>query len=501
MKPQPAPPKRPEPQPLLWPRTWRAGHTLLCALVGGGAMAASQWLGPGAWTIWLVPACIVALALRARRRELLGSWFVLTACASAPFLQLGWHGWAWVRYTSIMAADLFLMILIAWWLARRRGALGLVTGVAAGRAVLELAWGQTPFGDLFAWGLYRIDSLALAQVVNFFGISALSAVICFVSAALAVLVFETERPGALRTLGVAVALTTLELAIGWGRLQRPITETVRVAAVSDLEASPERLATLTEAAAGEQAKVVVWPEASLTLTDSNGPELERFLDDLANENKIWLVVGVRREETGEALSVVASPRGNCDLVNAYRQQHPSPFGERRHVGDEPPAVVEAQFGGLSTISGYDLLFPDPALSASLSGATVLAVPTWGLPHPARHQAALVRARALENSLIVVRASRRGWSGVADPLGRSAASLIVEREPGLALVADVPLARAGTLLGDARTAFPYLMLLGLVILMRPSRPNRDLALTQTLYRSSWRGPLPPEVDPPAEAERV
>ncbi len=447
-------------------------------------MAASQWLGPNAWPIWLVPGCIIVLALRARRRELLAAWLLLACGASTPLLAMGWHGWAWAGYTVAMTLDLLVMILLARWLALRRGALGLVAGFAAVRAVVELAWAQTPFGELFGWGLYRLDSLALAQVINFLGVSALSSIICFMSASVATMITDPERPGALRTLAIAVGLLVLELAVGLGRMERPSSETLRVAAVTDVDGDLARLVELTEAAAGELARVVVWPEGSLTLTATNAGEIHRLLSSLANENNIWLVVGVHREASGESLAVTTTPLGTCDLATAYTQRHASPFAAPIRTGDEPPLVFETMFGGLSAICGYDLVFPEPALSASIDGATVLAVPTYGLPHPARHQAALLRARALENSLIVIRASRHGWCGVADPLGRLAAGQIIAREPHLALVADVPLERAGSLLGDARLAFPWLMFAAFLTVAPRRRPQGNW-LTRFPYAASYR----------------
>ena len=469
---------------LPWPRQWSAKHAACCAGVGGLAMAASQWLGPSAWPIWLVPGCIVVLALRARRRELLLAWLLLAAGASIPLLAMGWHGWAWAGYTCAMALDLLIMILFARWLALRRGALGLVAGFAAVRVVVELGWAQTAYGELFSWGLYRLDSLALAQIINFLGISALSSVICLISASIAIMITEPERPGALRTLAIVVSLTVLELAVGVGRIERPSSEMLRVAAVSDVDGTPAQLVELTEAAANGLARVVVWPQGSLTLTADNADEIKSLLSSVANENNIWLVAGVDDTVHHQALAVTASPLGTCDLETAYRQQHGSPFTNAPPPvpGTDPPQVWQAIFGGVSAICGYDLVFPEPALAASIDGATVLAVPTLGLPHPARHQAALLRARALENSLIVVRASRRGWCGVADPLGRLGAGEVVEREPHLALVVEVPLERAGSLLGDARLAFPWLMAAAF-LLVAPRR--RRSTLTHRPYASSYR----------------
>lgn len=383
-----------------------------------------------------------------------------------------------------MSLDLLIMTLLARWLALRRGALGLVAGFAAIRAVVELAWAHTRFGELFGWGLYRIDSLALAQVINFLGISALSSVICFVSASVAVMITEPERPGALRTLAIAVSLLVLELAVGMGRMERPASETLRVAAVGEAANNTAKLVERTEAAAGELARVVVWPDASLTLTDDNTDEALQLLSSVANENNIWLVAGVRIESTGEALAVTATPLGTCNLATAYRQQHASPFTKPITTGEEPPLVYEALFGGLSAICGYDLVFPEPALSASIDGATVLAVPTYGLPHPARHQKALLRARALENSLIVIRASRHGWYGMADPLGRLPVEAVVGRDDDMALVADVPLERAGSLLGDARLAFPWFMFAAFLA-VAPRRKPRDTRLTRAPYTASFR----------------
>lgn len=173
-------------------------------------------------------------------------------------------------------------------------------------------------------------------------------------------------------------------------------------------------------AAGQGAKLVVFPECALTgygLPDRAaalavaepipGPATAALADD-CDRLGVWAVVGLL-ERDGDRVFNAAALVGPGGRVTGYRKVHLPCVGVDRFVdpGDRPFAVHD--LGGLRVGLGicFDLSFPEAARVLTLLGADLIVLPTnWAAP--AVKMATLVtRVRALENRVYVLACNRVG----------------------------------------------------------------------------------------------
>ncbi len=445
------------PQALAW--------SLLAAL----ALLSCQLLVCAGTPIWLVPGLIVLLAARCTRAQLQVAWLLLTLGAALPLAAHHADARLWALEICGVALDLGLMLAVTRRLTARGSALVVALGVGCLRVVIELLWSLTPLGELQIWGVCRLDAAVLSQLMNLGGASALSFLICVVSAAVAIVVGNAERRGALRMLALAWSLLALAYALELDRIGRGSSERLRVGAVAAQHNDLRQLVLLTQQAADEGCQLVVWPQRSVALA-ADREELAQRLASLARECGIWLAAGAGDPAGGGDLVLVCTPHGHHDLERAYRGRHALPFAGGQPGRDLPDALA-TRFGGLGAILGYDAMFAAPARAASVGGATVLALPTADQPRTARRHLALARVRALENGLVVVRSTTNGLRAVIDPFGRVVADSTAATQPDDVLVADVPVVREGTLLAGARRRFPITAALLLLILLAAPPTNR------------------------------
>ncbi|MBK1786241.1 carbon-nitrogen hydrolase family protein [Prauserella cavernicola] len=215
-------------------------------------------------------------------------------------------------------------------------------------------------------------------------------------------------------------------------------------------------------AAGEGARVVVFPEAAMARFGVKlGPIAEaldgpwaRAVSELAREHDVLVVAGMftpdgERVRNTLLLTGLGVHRG-YDKIHLY-----DAFGFRESdtvAGGDDLVTVDVDGVTLGVATCYDVRFPAlfQALAESGAGAVVLPA-SWGAGEGKREQwELLVRARALDSGTWVLACGQAdpkaagvdvnpkaptgiGYSTVADPFGRVHAQL--GAEPGL-LVADV-----------------------------------------------------------------
>jgi predicted amidohydrolase len=151
-----------------------------------------------------------------------------------------------------------------------------------------------------------------------------------------------------------------------------------------------------------------------------------------------IVFGLAVKEKVESIlynaAVMVGPDG--DLIGEYRKTHLR--GEERMAfrpGFRYP-VLEAAFGPVGLMVGWDLAFPEVARSLALDGAEVICLcASWELPFTEQWRA-LVIARAFENSVFVAAANRigqepsytfAGQSGIVGPGAEILGSMDQESE--------------------------------------------------------------------------
>lgn len=185
----------------------------------------------------------------------------------------------------------------------------------------------------------------------------------------------------------------------------------------------------------------------------------RWLQDLARSSGLWLVAGtlpIREPSSGKlwARSYVLDAHGN--IAAAYDKIHlfdvtvpDAGQGEEYRESDQfqagnTPVVVDTPIGRLGLSICFDLRFPELYRQLVEAGATVISVPAAFTEVTGQaHWACLLRARAIENQVVILAAGqvgahangRRTWghSMIVDAWGQILAS--ADETPDTAITAQ------------------------------------------------------------------
>ena len=208
----------------------------------------------------------------------------------------------------------------------------------------------------------------------------------------------------------------------------------------------DRHLALSERAASEGAKLVVWPESSVPYYYDDTPEIAEKLRAHASRLGIHLLFGnddhesvpPRRTFVGAKM---LDPDG--ELTLRYHKIRLVPFGEYvplkplltlggrvaakvvQQVADFSPGTtpMTGPFEGhtLSTTICYEAIFADLSRQFSLAGSELLVNITndgwYGRTSAPYQHFAMARMRAIENGRYLVRAANTGVTAVVDPAGR------------------------------------------------------------------------------------
>jgi len=186
----------------------------------------------------------------------------------------------------------------------------------------------------------------------------------------------------------------------------------------DLEANVRMFESGFAAAVAEGARLVVFPEASLTgyvfhdkesarsaAIRADGPELASVAEACRMAGA-WTVVGAI-ERDSDLLRNSLFLVGPDGPVGRYRKLHTLCLGVDRFTtpGTEPPPVFETPVGRLGLNICYDGTFPETARALKLAGAQLILLPTnWPNLRLKREQ---VQIRAYENHVNYLAVSRVG----------------------------------------------------------------------------------------------
>lgn len=456
----------------------------------GALLAAATSPLPLGWLALVALAPLIRTAIAGDLRQAARAGF---ACGlvffGAGFLWVPWNVggvfWpAWVLGVPALAAPVAALAAAVAAIRRRFGVAAACAIVPALWALLELVRALGPFGI----GWLRLGH-ALApwpvwiQLASLGGVGLVSAWAAALGASLAY-ASETRRAGAL-----AVPLALFAIGTGWGAAQlafapAPISAPIRVAAIqpavpasqrfvaSQFQSNLARLLALSEAALADAPDLVVWPEGAFE--QSVGAAGAPFLGSVASTLGVPLVSGARRVAAGDVSrrwnsALLATPDGDTRV--AADKQRPLPIHERApdtvfaaalaRLGAwpgrvragapaEPVSVVTPGGAGLrvGAVVCIDAVFPEIARGLRARGAELLvhiANEAESGRWSARQHALLVRLRAVETRLPLVRVANDGPSAWIDAYGREIAR--VERGAAAATVA----------LGGPGPAPPYVRL--------------------------------------------
>nr|HID59819.1 carbon-nitrogen hydrolase family protein [Desulfobacterales bacterium] len=212
--------------------------------------------------------------------------------------------------------------------------------------------------------------------------------------------------------------------------------------IQDKKTNLESMVSLSYEAAGEGARLVVFPECALTgiVLDSveevrsmaepiPGPATDEMMK-VCKDLGIYVIFGLIEEDNGRYFNsaVLTGPNGQ---IGKYRKIHLPGMGVDRFVehGDIPFPIYDTELGRIGILICYDGSFPESAGVLNLKGADLIVLITnWprGAERCSKYQ---VNTRAMDNHLFYAAINRVGlerdffffgMSKVADVWGKTLA---------------------------------------------------------------------------------
>lgn len=432
-------------------------------------------------------ASLVALTLAVVLIALGESAFLALPALVYPVLRRG-NGWD--------VATLSGLYLLGEALQERAGALGFPWGRLG-----AIPWRWTTF----------------LQSSSLLGTLLLSLVILLINGLLAraLVLGATSRRG-LAQAGLAALLLGGNLLFGAGRLALPTPPGDRLtvglvqgnlASLSKWEATLEdtaqRYLRLSEQAADEGARLILWPETAMPSSLLDDPSLLERLREFTRRRGVTLITGAfYQDPTGREYNALFSiwPNGQVEGPSCKGMLVPMgefiPFGKALQqffpelnpgLTAGAPTVLATPYGQVGGLICYESIFPTVARDLTKEGAVLLAVASndsWFGASPAlwQHLGHGV-LRAAESGRALVRAGNTGISALIDGRGR-----LVDQAPAhvpAVLTAELAVAARPTLyglVGDVILLPPLVLwVLGLwrsLAIWRPwhaKKPERDAPL--------------------------
>lgn len=380
---------------------------------------------------------------------------------------------------SIPAAATIWLLLLTWkWVTNR---LGRVWGLYAYVALFTLGdWFALAFSYSGAWPTLantQLDNLPLLEMASVGGLSLIGALMSLVAGAI-YLWIDSPHPGR-HWCQYAAAGIALIGALGWGAVRLDnldLGPTLRVAGVvsrlglgngmpsaAELAANTDDLFTRSESAAQRGAQLVGWSEAATLVAPDAEGALRARASDFARRHRIDFVMayGVLLRNSPLLIDDKYEWFGpDGAVIEVYRKHNPVPT-EPTLKGDAPIQVLARPWGRAAGAICYDYDFPALAREHARGDAGVVMVPggDWRGIDP--YHTLMVRVRAIEGGMSVVRPVRDGTSMIFDAYGRARASLGAWEDNENILMGTVPTRHVKTLyaaLGD----WPALLAAGFLL---------------------------------------
>jgi len=224
-----------------------------------------------------------------------------------------------------------------------------------------------------------------------------------------------------------------------GHLDTPESQTQRLQILSEQ----------TRLAAGQGARLVLWPELGLGFD----PQVEHTAEikALAAETNAYILIGYgvgRDASKWRNEAVMLTPSG--EFLAVYGKTHATSPTEPPIITSGAFPVYDTTLGPLATLICNDINYTDVSRTLTRNGARLITMPALEATSVAGwEQRSQIVLRAVENRVAFVKADTAGIGMIVDPYGRIVAQKN-STEP-YALVADVPLGTGDTLysksLGD------------------------------------------------------
>lgn len=197
------------------------------------------------------------------------------------------------------------------------------------------------------------------------------------------------------------------------------------------EINLEKIALFTREAAGNDVKLIVFPECALTgyrfrskeeaiqyAESIPGPATD-VIAELCKKLDSYVILGLLELDKDKLYNSAAfvGPEG---LVGKYRKTHIPKSAVDRFVepGEKKPQVFNTPIGNIGILICHDITFPESARILMLQGADIIAIPTNWPRQPDITSRHIVNTRAVENFVHIIAADRVGIERKGRFLGMS-----------------------------------------------------------------------------------
>ncbi|HEU4886282.1 MAG TPA: apolipoprotein N-acyltransferase [Thermoanaerobaculia bacterium] len=454
---------------------------LLLAILSGLLYA---WCFPTVAQGWLAfvalaPLLVGVVRAKSTRRAFLLGWAAQT---TAWLVMVPWVVRVMSHYGGLpYAAGVAIFIAMSLYLGVYGGIFAaIVHRLRLGMAFLPwllvpLAWAAIEYARTyllsgFPWNLIAtalVDYASLIQIDRFAGPYLVGALVLMPATVAAWWI--TQRPTGIARVFVAGSLGIV-LLVWWGTglvasklnarpnatepmtaalLQPNITQQMRWDE-SNVITIYQRMIAMTEAAARNGAKIVIWPESTVPLSYTETDFFRASIEELSQRHGIDIILGSVATDPNRPNRIWNSAFlvSGGTTIGHYDKIRLVPFGEYvplrrvlffaeklvRAVGEfefgsnEQPLAGKLAYGPAIC---YEIVYPQISRTQVRNGASVIVTITndaWydGTSAPAQHLAQ-ARLRAIEDDRYLLRAATTGISAFVDPTGRLIESIPMGRD--------------------------------------------------------------------------
>lgn len=298
----------------------------------------------------------------------------------------------------------------------------------------------------YTWPYLNDIGLSILQITAWIGIYGLS----FLTILAIVFITGTNRLCKIITLagiitcasfgGLRLTRTPTELLLINLRLIQPSLDQRLKWLASSFERNLELQLGLSSLEAERPLNAIIWPEAAITTFLNESLELREILSSIAPKNG-YVITGTPRREDEKIFTTLSVIDEKGDISYHYKKTHLVPFGEYVPLRNvlpinkiTPGAVDFTKGEGIKTLNiprippfspliCYEALFPGEVVEKTTNtkrSEWLLNITNdawYGLSAGPYQHLALVRIRAIEEGLPLVRVANNGVSAVIDPCGR------------------------------------------------------------------------------------
>jgi apolipoprotein N-acyltransferase len=310
--------------------------------------------------------------------------------------------------------------------------------------------------------------LPILQIASVTGPWGITFLLLLFPTALATALYLRRRNLPHATLVIGSTLTILAAAILFGiiRLATPAaTQTIKVGLLdtdtvifakqpSDMQHLIQTYADEAESLAHQGAAIVVMPEKTGLLLNSNTQTIDPILQSVANRTGTTLVIGM--------LHVV--PPASFNEARIYTPNQPITTYDKQHMlppfeSDLKPGTSLTLLSKPTTPIGVaickDMDFTYPALDYGRAGIDLLLDPAWDFNIDRAWHGHIAIMRGVEGGYAIAHAAKNGFLTVTDDRGRILGETRTNTAPFASLLVDVPLRHDRTLFDRYGTWFPQL----------------------------------------------